>query len=336
GRVDDGGDLVARGGPPGAVPRAVRGAAGVLAGAAGGGREGEGERQGGQVGEAHGPRKSNRRAAPARASHPRGLAGLTCRQLRLPVGAGPPCPPPWSGLSLPPPLLGWAMGRHPMAAGAARSLAVALALAGACTGGASREPAAVPAAPPAAAAPHRPCVLPGGAGGGAASWEDEAGRAVVVPAGSPCARRFTLRTTAALRDGEPDNPRVVLERPGQPALRTGSDLFDALYALALAEVREASVASIRDDAFGGGQPLPCPPGGCFETGRLWTYVWTRDTAYAVDLALAAIDPLRARNSLELKLSERRGGGDVQVVQDTGSGGSYPISTDRVAWAYGAA
>ncbi|HLU67485.1 MAG TPA: hypothetical protein VKZ63_14485 [Kofleriaceae bacterium] len=228
------------------------------------------------------------------------------------------------------------MGRHPMAAGAARSLAVALALAGACTGGATREPAAVPAAPPAAAAPDRPCVLPRGAGGGAASWEDEAGRAEVVAAGSPCARRFTLRTTAALRDGEPDNPRVVLERPGQPALRTGSDLFDALYALALAEVREASVASIRDDAFGGGQPLPCPPGGCFETGRLWTYVWTRDTAYAVDLALAAIDPLRARNSLELKLSERRGGGDVQVVQDTGSGGSYPISTDRVAWAYGAA
>ncbi|HET6629429.1 MAG TPA: hypothetical protein VFG91_06620 [Woeseiaceae bacterium] len=163
-------------------------------------------------------------------------------------------------------------------------------------------------------------------------WTDGADRATVTVSGEPCRRTFTLATTAALRDGRPDNPRTFAERPGQATVSTGNDLFDALYALARAELREASVASIRDAAFANGEPVPC---NCFETGRLWTYVWTRDTAYAVDLALAAADPLRARNSLLFKLSERRGGGDVQIVQDTGSGGSYPISTDRVVWALAA-
>lgn len=150
--------------------------------------------------------------------------------------------------------------------------------------------------------------------------------------GDSCRRTFTLATTAARREGRPENPRTFSELPGQAIVSTRNRMFDALYALAHAEVREASVTSIRDGAFESGAPVPC---NCFETGRLWTYVWTRDTAYAVDLALAAVDPLRARNSLVFKLSERRGGGDVQIVQDTGSGGSYPISTDRVVWALAA-
>jgi len=48
-----------------------------------------------------------------------------------------------------------------------------------------------------------------------------------------------------------------------------------------------------------------------------------------------MDTTRSRNSLEFKLSELRGGGSLQIVQDTGTGGSYPVSTDRVAWAVGA-
>jgi hypothetical protein len=163
-------------------------------------------------------------------------------------------------------------------------------------------------------------------------WVDGTDRATVTVSGDACLRRFTLATTAALRDGRPENPRTLSERAGQATVSTRNDMFDALYALAHAEVRAASVTSIRDGAFANGEPVPCD---CFETGRLWTYVWTRDTAYAVDLALAAIDPLRARNSLIFKVSERRGGGDIQIVQDTGSGGSYPISTDRVVWALAA-
>jgi hypothetical protein len=150
-----------------------------------------------------------------------------------------------------------------------------------------------------------------------------------------CARVFTLQTTAPLRDDRPESPREVADLANGPVVRTNSAMFDALYALAWAEVGENAVETIRDGSFNNGSGVACPPGGCFETGRLWNYVWTRDTAYAVDLGLAALDPTRARNSLEFKLSERRGGGDLQIVQDTGSGGSYPVSSDRVVWALGA-
>jgi hypothetical protein len=148
-------------------------------------------------------------------------------------------------------------------------------------------------------------------------------------------RRYTLSTTAPLRDNLPANPRVIVERDHGPRLRTGHHLFDALYALTIEEVDECSVSMITDYAFNFGGAVPCGAEGCFETGRLWTYVWTRDTAYATDLGLADLDPLRARNSLSFKLSERRGGGDLQIVQDTGTGGSYPVSSDRVTWAIGA-
>jgi hypothetical protein len=43
----------------------------------------------------------------------------------------------------------------------------------------------------------------------------------------------------------------------------------------------------------------------------------------------------ARGSLLFKQSARRDGSDVQIVQDTGSGGSWPVSTDRVVWSLGA-
>jgi glycogen debranching enzyme len=150
-----------------------------------------------------------------------------------------------------------------------------------------------------------------------------------------CRRRYQLSTTGPLRDGQPQNPRSFVERADMPSVRTNHDLFDALHALAIDEVGEASVTRIRDDAFDEGRPVECPPGGCFETGRLWTYVWTRDTSFATHLALAALAPQRAKNSLEYKLSERRDGTGLEIVQDTGSGGSYPISTDRVVWALGA-
>ena len=152
---------------------------------------------------------------------------------------------------------------------------------------------------------------------------------------SDCLRSYSLGTDAPLRDHPGGNPRIIVERADTTRVRTSNPMFDGLYALSIEETRENSVDAIRDGAFNNGQPLDCPPGGCFETGRLWNYVWTRDTAYAVDLALAAIDPIRAKNSLEFKLSARRDGSDLQIVQDTGSGGSYPISSDRAVWSLGA-
>ncbi|MDY0001759.1 MAG: hypothetical protein RBU30_10720 [Polyangia bacterium] len=171
---------------------------------------------------------------------------------------------------------------------------------------------------------------------GTDTWLDGTDQAQVSVTGPACGRSFTLSTTQALRDNQPANPRLYSEVEGWPSLSTNNLMFDALYALALVEVRQNSVASIQDGAYNGGQPITCPQGGCFETGRLWTFVWTRDTSYAVDLALGALDPVRAMNSLLFKVSDRRGGGSPQIVQDTGSGGSYPVSSDRAVWAFGAA
>jgi len=176
----------------------------------------------------------------------------------------------------------------------------------------------------------------GGVTAGSDAWSDGADEAnVAIEQRDSCERTYSLTTTAPLRDALPGNPRTVREEAGQPVVRTGHDFFDALYALAIEEVRENSVDEISDWSFNGGQPLPCPAGGCFETGRLWTYVWTRDTAYAVTLGLGSLDPVRSKNSLEFKTSTRRDGSDRQIVQDTGTGGSYPVSSDRVVWAMGA-
>ncbi|MDG2524588.1 Six-hairpin glycosidase-like protein [Stenotrophomonas sp. HITSZ_GD] len=111
---------------------------------------------------------------------------------------------------------------------------------------------------------------------------------------------------------------------------TGSALFDALFALAQQELDANRVDAIRDPAFDEGRPVPCE---CFQTGARWPYVWTRDMSFAADLALARLDPQRTRQSLRFKLSPARDGHTpgLFVAQDTGSGGSWPISTDRVVW-----
>lgn len=126
----------------------------------------------------------------------------------------------------------------------------------------------------------------------------------------------------------------VIPRP-RFASATGSALFDGLYAMAQDDLEQDSVEAIRDGAFDHGQPIPCR---CFETGEKWPYVWTRDLSYAIDLGLWRFDPARSRNGLEFKLSEVRVPSAPQglyVMQDTGSGGSWPISTDRIVWFLGA-
>ncbi|MFM2161792.1 MAG: hypothetical protein RLZZ383_1304 [Pseudomonadota bacterium] len=157
---------------------------------------------------------------------------------------------------------------------------------------------------------------------------------VTITAAPDAARRtYTLRSTHPLRDGVPaGGTRTFTERDDRPRLRTGSLLFDGLFAMAIDDATQASVSQIADGGFDNGAATACD---CFETGERWTYVWTRDTAFAVDLGLAWLDPVRAANSLRFKLSRPKSGGPLQIVQDTGTGGSWPVSTDRVAWALGA-
>ena len=69
--------------------------------------------------------------------------------------------------------------------------------------------------------------------------------------------------------------------------------------------------------------------GLLRAGASWQGVWTRDTAYAAVLGGALAEPEAFRRSL---LSRVREG---IIMQDTGTGGGWPVSTDRVVWAMGA-
>ena len=115
------------------------------------------------------------------------------------------------------------------------------------------------------------------------------------------------------------------------SVQTASPLFDGLFAMANDDLHQDSVVSIRDAAFDHDRPMPCH---CFETGEKWHYVWTRDLSYAADLGLWRFDAARVRNGLLFKLSGVRAQRQPQglyPMQDTGSGGSWPVSTDRVVW-----
>jgi len=131
----------------------------------------------------------------------------------------------------------------------------------------------------------------------------------------------------------PYGQRVIAAQP--LSTDTASALFDGLFAMAQDDLALDSVGAIRDGAFDHGQPIPCQ---CFVTGLKWPYVWTRDLSYAIDLGLWRFDPARSRNGLKFKLSDVRVPSAPQglyPMQDTGSGGSWPISTDRVVWFLGA-
>ncbi len=97
-----------------------------------------------------------------------------------------------------------------------------------------------------------------------------------------------------------------------PKLRSEYPLLDALYNLSLEELQENT-----------------RPDGAFDAGAKWKGVWTRDTSYSILLSLAAIQPEAAKASLLQKVKRDR------IVQDTGTGGSWPVSTDRVTWSLAA-
>ncbi|MCY9875654.1 Six-hairpin glycosidase-like protein [Vibrio natriegens] len=148
-------------------------------------------------------------------------------------------------------------------------------------------------------------------------------------------REFGISTTTELRDAL-DQGVVVNEQTG-PRVLSGDVAFDALFALTMKELDQLAVSQIQDGNYNYNNPIEAE---VFETGAKWHYVWTRDLAYAADLSLALMNPTRVQNGLNFKLSafrettEQQFDGE-QIVQDTGTGGSWPISTDRTTWALGA-
>lgn len=68
-------------------------------------------------------------------------------------------------------------------------------------------------------------------------------------------------------------------------------------------------------------------GDVFYTGTNWHKVWTRDTAISMQYILSWMFPEVSTNCAEAKVVGKDG--NLTFEEDTGTGGSYPVSTDRI-------
>lgn len=117
----------------------------------------------------------------------------------------------------------------------------------------------------------------------------------------------------------PENPQgweIDSLPEGMPRYTSDQPLMDALYNMAMVEI----AGNLRPDS-------------TYRAGKEWDGVWTRDVAYSTYLALAYLDPQNALRSLQRKLKDTKNG--KVIIQDTGTGGSWPVSSDRVVWAMAA-
>lgn len=94
----------------------------------------------------------------------------------------------------------------------------------------------------------------------------------------------------------------------KPRYTSDQPIIDALYNMAT----EEALKNIEPDS-------------TLRTGAEWGGVWTRDISYSIYLAFAYHEPEIAKISLMRKVNRDR------IVQDTGSGGAWPVSSDRVVW-----
>lgn len=98
-----------------------------------------------------------------------------------------------------------------------------------------------------------------------------------------------------------------------PRLITPNTLHTAIYNMGLDEMVNA-----------------VEPDTTLRTGREWAGVWTRDVSYSILLSMAYMQPEATRASLMRKVNA-----NGVIVQDTGSGGAWPVSSDREIWALAA-
>ena len=106
-------------------------------------------------------------------------------------------------------------------------------------------------------------------------------------------------------------PRYDLSR--YPQLQTPFLLENALYNMSLDEMVNA-----------------IEPDSTLRTGSGFPGVWTRDVSYSIILSMAHLQPQVSMHCL-LRKVDRLG----RIIQDTGTGGSWPCSTDRMVWAIAA-
>lgn len=98
-----------------------------------------------------------------------------------------------------------------------------------------------------------------------------------------------------------------------PSLKSSNKLHQAIYNMGLDEMVNA-----------------VEPDTTLRTGKEWAGVWTRDVSYSIILSMACMQPEASRISLMKKVDSKG-----RIIQDTGSGGAWPISTDRMIWAVAA-
>lgn len=94
-----------------------------------------------------------------------------------------------------------------------------------------------------------------------------------------------------------------------PKLTSTNKLHEAIYNMGLDEMVNA-----------------VEPDTTLRTGKEWGGVWTRDVSYSIILSMAYMQPEASMISLMKKVNP-----SGQIIQDTGSGGAWPISTDRMIW-----
>lgn len=107
--------------------------------------------------------------------------------------------------------------------------------------------------------------------------------------------------------------KLSLDTKGLPQYHSEYLISDAIYNLSIEEMLKA-----------------IEPDSTFRTGQEWSGVWTRDISYSIILSMAYMQPSVAKHSLMKKVS-----GDKRIIQDTGTGGAWPVSTDRMVWAVAA-
>ncbi|MBR6061240.1 MAG: hypothetical protein IKP67_04130, partial [Spirochaetales bacterium] len=109
---------------------------------------------------------------------------------------------------------------------------------------------------------------------------------------------------------------TIVQAQNIPTVKSANPTLDKLFRLAIDETKQ----NINSN-------------GTFYAGAKWQGVWTRDSAYSIDLGLALLFPDNAEKTLNALLTAAESG--AQIKQDTGTGGGYPISSDRIVWAMAA-
>lgn len=129
-------------------------------------------------------------------------------------------------------------------------------------------------------------------------------------------RLGTSTPTDTVAMPQPKGWRVDSADVQGPTYRSGQTLVDALYNMALTDLKASQL-----------------PDGTYDTELSGDDDWSRDVSYAAYLSLAMLDPYGTWRTLKAKLRDTAYG--PIIAQADGTGGSWPVSTDRVVWAIGA-